>query len=186
MNCPDCGSDKITPLTLQQFDNLRGAAKVCDSCLTAFLIVQGASVPEPLRKEAIAQWHHIQTAIYETLDQIRCHPVINDFLYREGVESEVWYRDAGTVLERLVSQLIPDLRIRGGTLFVGVVVRDGLLSHAFVASTREEAVKDARICGTEHFNAETDEISVFEIGQDGSCAGKVYDYGQEKEEAQNG
>ena len=183
MNCPNCGSDKITPLTLQQFDNLHGAAKVCESCLTAFLIVQDASVPDPIRKEAIVLWKHIQTAVYETLDQIRCHPVINDFLYQEGVDSEVWYRDGGEVLERLVSQLVPNLRSLGDIRYVGVIVRGGTASYAFIDATLEEAVKDARICGTQSFDAETDDIVVFKIGKDGSCGEKVYDYGKEQEDS---
>ena len=181
MNCPNCGSDKITPLTLRQFDNLHGAAKVCESCQTVFLIVQDASVPVPLCKEAIVLWEHIQTAIYEALDQIRCHPVINDFLYQDGVDSEVWYRDAGEVLERLVPQLVPNLRNLGDTLYAGVIVRGGTASYTFIDATLEEAVKDARICGAQSFDAETDDIVVFKIGRDGSCREKVYDYGKEQE-----
>ena len=47
-----------------------------------------------------------QEQIYDALDRIRSHPVINDFLYQNGVDSERWYQDSGRILENLAACLI--------------------------------------------------------------------------------
>ena len=49
MPCPTCGTEDVTPLTLTEFDNLAGAAKVCEDCSTVFLVVDEARLPAALR-----------------------------------------------------------------------------------------------------------------------------------------
>jgi len=110
MPCPTCGSERVVPLTIRRFENLCGAAKVCADCNEVFLVAQETCLPLPLRKAAVAGWEDIQTTIYESLDCIREHPVINDFLSKDGVDSVTWYRDSGKVLETMVAQLAPAFR----------------------------------------------------------------------------
>jgi len=83
---------------------------VCADCNEVFLVAQEACLPLPLRKAAVAGWKDIETTIYESLDCIREHPVINDLLSKDGVDSETWYRDSGKVLEAMVAQLAPAFR----------------------------------------------------------------------------
>ena len=52
----------------------------------------------------------VHEKIYDALDLIRYHPVINDYLYQDGVDSERWYRDSEEVLENLAARLIQHRR----------------------------------------------------------------------------
>ncbi|MFH1021795.1 MAG: hypothetical protein V1809_00225 [Planctomycetota bacterium] len=168
MPCPTCGSKDVIPLTLRSFDHLCGAAKLCEACNTVFLVADEAALPKPLRKKQKADWEGIQKAVYDALDEIRFHPVINDFLDRDGVDSQTWYRDSGEILERLVTGLIPAIRALDLSCYVCSVARKGCVVSASVHPSKDEAIKEADLCGGEHFNPGEDDIVVFEIGPDGS------------------
>ena len=60
------------------------------------------------RKEAKRDRRRIQKTIYDALDNIRFHPVVADYLGRDEVDSERWYKDSWRILEGLVARLLPE------------------------------------------------------------------------------
>ncbi len=115
MPCPTCGADDVTPLTLTEFDNLAGAAKVCEECRTVFLVVDEARLPVALRDPStgnrqIAGWKTVRAVLCETIDALVDHPVTREFFSRDDTETAVWRRDALDAMERTVAALVPTLR----------------------------------------------------------------------------
>ena len=115
MPCPTCGADDVTPLTLTEFDNLAGAAKVCEECRTVFLVVDEARLPVALRDPStgnrqIAGWKAVRAVLCETIDALVDHPVAREFFSRDDTETAVWRRDALDGMERAVAALVPTLR----------------------------------------------------------------------------
>ena len=115
MPCPTCGADDVTPLTLTEFDNLAGAAKVCEDCRTVFLVVDEARLPAALRDPSagdrqIAGWKAVRAVLCEVLDTLVDHPVTRGFFSRDDTETDVWRRDALDAMERAAAVLVPILR----------------------------------------------------------------------------
>ncbi len=110
MPCPTCGTEDVTPLTLTEFDNLAGAAKVCEECRTVFLVVDEARLPAALLERQIAGWKAVRAVLCETLDTFIDHPVTRGFFSRSDSETAVWRCSALRAMERAVAALVPILR----------------------------------------------------------------------------
>ena len=115
MPCPTCGTEDVTPLTLTEFDNLAGAAKVCEECRTVFLVVDEARLPVALRapptgNRQIAGWKAVRAVLCEVLDALVDHPVTREFFSRSDTETAVWRCSAHRAMERAVAALTPTLR----------------------------------------------------------------------------
>ncbi len=110
MPCPTCGTEDVTPLTLTEFDDLAGAAKVCEECRTVFLIVDEARLPVALLDRQIAGWTAVRAVLYEVLDALVDHPVTREFLSRSDTETAVWRCSTLRAMERAVAALVPTLR----------------------------------------------------------------------------
>ncbi len=110
MQCPRCGTDDVTPLTLRRFDGLTGAVKVCSECNAVFLVADEAQLPASICRKQIAGWKAVRAVFGEAIDALVDHPVTREFLSREDCETDVWRRDAIDTMERAVTALVPILR----------------------------------------------------------------------------
>ncbi len=110
MPCPICGTEDVTPLTLTEFDNLAGAAKVCEDCRAVFLIVDEARLPAALRERQIEGWKAVRAVLYEVLDALIDHPVTREFFSRSDTETAVWRCSALRAMERAIAALVPTVR----------------------------------------------------------------------------
>jgi len=110
MSCPTCGAGEVAPLTLTRFDDLAGAAKVCEECRTVFLVVDDARLPAALLERQVVGWRTVRAALRESVDALTEHPAARDHFARDDVETDVWRRDALEAIERAVAALVPTLR----------------------------------------------------------------------------
>jgi hypothetical protein len=99
----------VAPLTLTRFDDLAGAAKVCEECRTVFLVVDESRLPAPLLDDQVTGWRAVRAVLRESVDVLTEHPAARDHFARDDVETDVWLRDALGTLERAVATLVPTL-----------------------------------------------------------------------------
>jgi len=110
MPCPTCGSEATIPLTLKTFDNLAGAARVCEDCQAVYLVANDALLPEPLRNRQVFGWAAVRAVLQESVAAICRHPVVRDHLAQPGAESDIFRRDALELVETAVVAVAPILK----------------------------------------------------------------------------
>lgn len=112
MSCPECGAQEVVPLTLERFQDLRGAAKLCPECRCVFLIAHEAVAPEEAQQQ-ITDWILRRQLIQDAVDRLMLHPGLRSHWGKPQAEPRVWRRDAVDTVERLIAALVPLLRCRG-------------------------------------------------------------------------
>ena len=110
MPCPTCGSEDTVPLTLKSFDNLAGAARVCEDCEAVYLVANDASLPKPLRNRQVFGWAAVRAVLKESVAAITRHPVVRDHIARPGAEGDIFRRDALELIETAVAAVAPIIK----------------------------------------------------------------------------
>ncbi len=110
MPCPTCGSEDTIPLTLTTFDDLAGAARVCEECQAVYLVVNDALLPKALRDRQVRGWKAVRAVLDEAVDALMDHPVTRRLFADPYTDKDAWHRAAMETLESAVAAVAPILK----------------------------------------------------------------------------
>src|SRR5512135_649522 len=110
MDCPICGSDMISPLTIRSLDHLAGAGRLCGECQAVWLVAQDTAVPEPLRARVRNGWKTIHAQLKVAADALADLPAMRELAGQKKLARDAWRRGVLEILERTVAALVPTIR----------------------------------------------------------------------------